>query len=180
MNGTTEFLRYRSRLEVWQTISDVVIASAVLVGGIWAFYNFHKSKRTEAARWLQSLYKDFYFENQFKEIRSCLEYCYQEIVEPVLKRRIDTPDLPVDQADAKILTDLDSFLNYLEYISYLELHNHLRTRDRKAIFNYWFEYIKNPKHYYLQQYIIKYQFRQLELVTHLSYRPWLKRFWPRE
>lgn len=109
----------------WQVAINGFLAVAAICGGLWAIFSYRKSRRNDAARWLHNLYKDFYFDNRFRTIRYFLEYRFEKVISPLLKRRVDNPEVEISRTEAKILAELDDLLNYFEYVSYLEIQGHL-------------------------------------------------------
>ena len=55
------------------TTHTIVLGLGAVFGGFWALYNYHRTRRYEAARWLQGVFKDFYLSGRFKEIERSLE-----------------------------------------------------------------------------------------------------------
>lgn len=72
----------------WYALGQMLLGTGAVFGGIWALYNYHRSRRQEAARWLQGVFKDFYLTKKFKDVRELLEYNYPEKAGPLLERRI--------------------------------------------------------------------------------------------
>jgi hypothetical protein len=48
------------------------IQLAVVAGGIWALFVYTKSRRYNAAVWINKLFEEFYIKDTFKEIKKIL------------------------------------------------------------------------------------------------------------
>jgi len=89
-----------------------VLGLGAVFGGFWALYNYHRTRRYEAARWLHGVFKDFYLSGRFKEVRELLEYDYPERAGPLLERRIADRHVPITPEEREVLGELDNLLNY--------------------------------------------------------------------
>src|SRR5437016_376095 len=98
----------------WSALGSMLLAFGALFGGLWALYNYHRTRRYEAARWLQGVFKDFYLSGRFKEVRELLEYDYPERAGPLLERRITDRDVRITPEEREILGELDNLLNYFD------------------------------------------------------------------
>ena len=47
----------------WSALGQMLLGVGAIVAGFWALYNYHRTRRYEAARWLQGVFKDFSFLN---------------------------------------------------------------------------------------------------------------------
>lgn len=145
----------------WQAFANIILAIAAVIGGVWALFNYQKSRRTAAAHWLHSLYKDFYFEERFAAVRVQLEFHFTKHIEPLIERMNLAPEEEVDDKNVETLRNLDGFLNYFEYIAYLEKEKQLKRKDREALFQYWFDLIKSPEHSTLRRYLLQWGYENL-------------------
>ncbi len=125
--------------EGWYALGQMMLGVGALVGGAWALFNYQRSRRFEAARWLQGVFRDFYLSDRFKDVRELLEYNYPERTSPLLERRITDRHVPITIEEMNLLRDLDTLLNYFEHILYLENEGQLSRKDRRAVFDYWFD-----------------------------------------
>jgi hypothetical protein len=123
----------------WSAFGDVVLAVGAVATAAGALYSYWKTKRSEAARWLQGMFQDFYLNDRIRRIKQQLEYDYAEKIGPLLERRLTNRDIPVVDGDRTILDDIDTLLNYFEQVLYLEENDHVKRDDREAIFGYWFD-----------------------------------------
>lgn len=123
----------------WNAFGNVLLGVGALAAGAWSIFNYRRNRRAEAARWLQGVFRDFYLEGRFRDIKLVMEYSYSERLGPLLERRITDPHVPVTEHDTALLEQLDTLLNYFEHVLYLEGEKHLTTEDRQAVFEYWFD-----------------------------------------
>jgi hypothetical protein len=120
----------------WGTCSSASVPSSRASGLCSTNY---RNRRADAARWLQQFFSDFHLDDEFKEIRTALEYDYDSVVGPLVERRITDRGVPLSEDDRRLLLELDTLLNYFEHVLYLEAEGHLNTRDRQRSTNNWFE-----------------------------------------
>lgn len=143
-----EFLGLAS--DAWAAIGQMLLGVGAVFGGFWALYNYKQSRRHEAAIWLQGIYKDFYLADTFTKIRQVLEYHYNELVDPLLLKRIDNPCASTTTDQDALLCELDTLLNYFEYILFLEDEHRFSRKDRQAMLKYWLNLMRryeSLKHY---------------------------------
>jgi hypothetical protein len=117
-----------------QTISYVLAAVSVFV----AVLTYRKNSALERTRWLASLYSKFYEALDLKRIRQSLDD--------------SSPNSPqvrelIRQEDAGF-TD---YLNFFEFMAYLEDCGQLSRRDVAALFDYYLRVL--AKHEDVRQYI---------------------------
>ena len=143
----------------WVTAAGTILLGAV--AGTWTFVNRRKDRRAEAARWVREIFRDFYLDERFDEIKSTIEYDYPETLEPLLEQRLTSPHLPVGAQEIRLLGQLDMFLNYFEHLLYLEEEGHFSERDQQAVFRYWFDLMRSPQRAAVQRYVAQYEFRRL-------------------
>jgi len=100
-------------------ISSLMAAGAVL-GAVRIYY---RKSTLERATWLSSLYSKFYEAPDLKRIRKALDDNPPDAAEVVELVRNEDPDL----------TD---YLNFFEFMAYLEERGQLNKRDVAALFDY--------------------------------------------
>lgn len=149
-------------IEAIGAISNAVLALAAIFAGVWTWYHFRHAQRLEAAKWLQDLFADFYMEGRFANIRIQLEYCYdEEGIGRLIERRIHDRTVLVNEAERVQLGELDTLLNYFEFLLYLEDRKQLSRADREAIFKYWFDLMEAPQRAGLRRYIACFGFERI-------------------
>ena len=147
--------------EQWSAFANVLLAAAAITAGAWAVYNFRKSRRLEAAKWLKELFSEFYIDDTFSNVRALFEYHYDDTLGPLIERRITDRDVPVSAEETQLLRELDTLLNYFEHLLYLEDENHLSTKDREAVFEYWFDLMSESPCGGLRRYAARFGFERL-------------------
>jgi gamma-glutamylcyclotransferase (GGCT)/AIG2-like uncharacterized protein YtfP len=145
----------------WSALGSMLLGVGAVLGGFWALYNYHRTRRYEAARWLQGVFKDFYLSERFKEVRELLEYGYPERTGPLLERRITDRHVPITTEEMRLLGELDNLLNYFEHVLYLEQERHISLKDRQAVFEYWFDIMGAPERASLRRYVARFGFERL-------------------
>jgi gamma-glutamylcyclotransferase (GGCT)/AIG2-like uncharacterized protein YtfP len=123
----------------WQAFGQMLLGAGAVTAGFWSLFNYRRNRRSDAARWLTDVFRDFYLEDRFEHVRHVLEYEFEDVAGPLLERRITDRHVAVSGEDLRLLKELDDLLNYFEYVLYLEQEKHLARSDRQAVFEYWFD-----------------------------------------
>jgi gamma-glutamylcyclotransferase (GGCT)/AIG2-like uncharacterized protein YtfP len=146
---------------------NLMMAAGTVTAAFWAVYSFRQSKRAEAARWVKELFAEFFFNPAFDEVRDLIEFGYDEQLRPVLHAMLLGRALPrFTLEERRLLKELDNFLNYLEYVLYLESMGHIDTADREAIFNYWTGVLADDDHAAVRLYCRQYGYERVAaLIT---------------
>jgi gamma-glutamylcyclotransferase (GGCT)/AIG2-like uncharacterized protein YtfP len=134
-------------------IAQAVLATGAIVTAAWAAFTFRTSKRAEAARWMISLFRDFYRDEDMSRARELIEYDFWEVAGPLLERRVLDRSVPLSPPERAQLRDLDLVLNFLEQLIYLQEEGHLLERDRNVFFEYWFDQLGKPSNTALRRYL---------------------------
>jgi hypothetical protein len=121
----------------WTAFGTVLLGAGAVIGGLWAIFNYMKNRRNNAANWLNTLFSEFYIEGKFDSAKELLEYNYMDICD-LIERRLTNRDIEITKNYVAILRSIDMFLNFLEYILYLENEKHITLNDRQMLFEYWF------------------------------------------
>lgn len=159
MNQFLEWIRYYG-----PGIGNLVTALGVVLGGLWAIWEYRKAKSRESAKWLHDLFSSFYLDHRFDKLRIALEFEYSERLAPVVERVLIDENARFVEAEKQVLCDLDTILNYLEFILHLEKSNHLGTNDRQAIFAYWYELISKPDYAALRMYLCQFGYEAISFA----------------
>jgi hypothetical protein len=125
----------------------------------WAIYTYRRAKKVEVARLQKQIFDDLFLSGKFNQIREALDWDYAKKIGPVLKLLEGDPEA-VSQADRTLLTEMDNFLNLIEYVLYLEQDKKLLTAaDRKALLAYWIDAVgREPE---LRAYVATYNYERL-------------------
>lgn len=145
-----------------QTALASTVVAVVAVGtSAWAVFAYQAAHRARAAEWNFSLFQDFYLSTEFRRLRTRLEYKFFDEMAPLLERRLYNRDVPMSSADVEMLIDLDTTLNYLEFVLYLHEERRISKGDLGAVFNYWFKLVGGPEHASLRRYASHFGFEYL-------------------
>jgi len=137
----------------WSAIGQVVLAVGAIAAAAWAAYTFRKAKRAEAARWMISLFRDFYRDEDMSRARELIEYDFWDVAGPLLEFRVLDRQITLSTVERAQLRDLDLVLNFLEQLIYLQEEGHLLERDRNVFFEYWFDQLAQPTNAALRRYL---------------------------
>jgi hypothetical protein len=108
-----------------------VIAIAAAVGGfISAFVAlavYYQRLKLERAKWALNLYEKFYERDSLKDIRDILD---------------TEPGVPeVEALVLKCPPNFTDYLNFFEFVAFLEKNGHLRRNELRALFDYYLKCI---------------------------------------
>jgi hypothetical protein len=118
----------------WDSAKAMVqVASSVagIVAAFWALWVYRSNSRRERARWAESLYSRFYERAELKIIRDKLDCASGD---PVVAK------LVIEEA-----SELTDYLNFFEFVAYLESSGQLAEADVQALFSYYLECLKKHK-----------------------------------
>ena len=119
-----------------QTIYYLMATAAAFV----AVLTYYRNSRIERARWLSTLYSKFYEAPDLKRIRKCLDESLPGAAEITELVRNEDPDF----------TD---YLNFFEFMAYLEDRGQLGHRDVAALFDYYLRVLS--KHKEVREYVLE-------------------------
>jgi len=149
----------------WSAFGTVLVglgaAAGAIAGGFWTLFSYRKERRAEAVRWRRDVFRDFYLDDRFREIKLVTEYEYAERLAALLDRRVTDPGIPVQPEEMRLLGQLDTFLNYFEFVLHLESKGHLDLGDQQALFEYWFDLMADPKRATIRRYVRHFGFGQV-------------------
>ena len=110
------------------------------VGAFVAVLTYYRNSTIERARWLASLYSKFYEAPDLKRIRKCLDESPPNAAGVIDLVRNEDPDF----------TD---YLNFFEFMAYLENRRQLSRRDIAALFDYYLRVLS--KHKDVREYVLE-------------------------
>lgn len=142
-------------------LKDVIGVVILVPAAIWTVLIYRKSKRKESAEWLHSLFSSFYLTPEFRNLRMHLEFDYSEKLCPLIERDLIDENAIFSEPEKQLLCDLDTSLNYFEFILHLESEGQLRNEDRQAIFNYWYELLAEPTQPSLRIYLRRFGYEKI-------------------
>jgi hypothetical protein len=150
----------------WTAFGTVLVGLGAVIGaiagGIWTLLGRRKDRRAEAARWRRDVFRDFYLNDRFREIKLVMEYEYSERLARLLEQRVSDPDVRVLREEMSLLEQLDMFLNYFEFVLHLESEGHLERRDQQAVFEYWFELMAAEERTAVREYASHFGFERVD------------------
>ena len=119
-----------------ERISSLLAAAGVL-GAVRIYY---RKVALERATWLSSLYSKFYEAPDLKRIRKVLDD--------------NPPDAPqVEELVRNEDPDLTDYLNFFEFMAYLEVRGQLSRSDVAALFDYYLRLLS--KHKDVREYVVE-------------------------
>jgi hypothetical protein len=116
-----------STREAIQILSSV----AGIVAAFWALWVYGNNSRRERARWAESLYTRFYEKAELKTVRDQLDCAAGDAT----VARLVTEEIPA-------LTD---YLNFFEFVAYLQSSKQLSETDVQALFGYYLDCLRRHK-----------------------------------
>jgi hypothetical protein len=126
------------------THAEKISGLAAAAGVLWAVWVYYGKLRLERAKWLSSLYSKFYEAENLKNVRNTLDESgpYPEDTQERIETMVNDQD-----------PDFTDYLNFFEFMAYLEHLGQLSEKDVKALFDY---YLRNlSKHKKVREYIDK-------------------------
>jgi uncharacterized membrane protein YwzB len=122
-------------LESVQAIVQIVSSVAGIGAAFWALFVYRSNSRRERARWAESLYSRFYEKAELKDIRERLD------CEP----GDEAGDAAVADLVAEEPAELTDYLNFFEFVAYLQSSKQLSETDVQALFSYYLECLRKHK-----------------------------------
>jgi gamma-glutamylcyclotransferase (GGCT)/AIG2-like uncharacterized protein YtfP len=131
---------------------DAITVIVLVPGAIWTFWLYRKSKKKESAEWLHKLFTSFYLSKEIDPLRTLLEFDAEAKLRPLIERMLIHEDADATDEERKVLRDIDTLLNYFEFILYLESQGQIERSDCEQLFAHWFSFLKKPDLGYLRLY----------------------------
>lgn len=101
---------------------------AGVFAAFWAVLVYRSNSRRERARWAESLYSRFYEKDELKRVRDLLD------CEPGTRQVSEMVNV-----ESSAWTD---YLNFFEFVAYLQSSKQLSKHDVEALFSYYLECLK--------------------------------------
>lgn len=101
-----------------------------LVAAFWAVWTYQKSVKLARAKWMKELYEKFYEQQQLKPVREQLDGGDEQTVTKLVRDE--------DQS----FTD---YLNFFEFLAYLEESGQVSRADMLGLFGYYLENLKSSR-----------------------------------
>lgn len=119
------------------------IALAV-VGGCTAFFavrEYREKGRVEKAKWLSDLFRQFFVDPTFKEIRQKIDFNDLEPIRDLIIRERAWHQLSVPETftsdERNLLDRFTDFLNFFEFVGLLQKNGRLTDDDIGSLFDYY-------------------------------------------
>src|ERR1700739_877717 len=109
-------------------------------GAFVAVLTYYRNSTIERARWLSSLYSKFYEAPDLKRIRKSLDESLPNA--PAISDLVRNED-----------PDFTDYLNFFEFMAYLEVRHQLGRRDVEALFDYYLRVLS--KHKEVREYVLE-------------------------
>ena len=109
-------------------------------GAFVAVLTYYRNSTIERARWLSSLYSKFYEAPDLKRIRKSLDESLPNA--PAISDLVRNED-----------PDFTDYLNFFEFMAYLEDRRQLSSRDVAALFDYYLRVLS--KHKEVREYVLE-------------------------
>lgn len=154
-----------------QSLGSMITAIALIIGGAWAIWSYHESKSRDSAEWLHRLFTGFFVDAGAKSFRMVMEYDYHDRLLPLVERSLINELASYTPDEQRVLSELDTILNYLEFVIHLEKRGSLKRRDREAMFGFWFQELKRPDRAALRYYFHRFGFEGLAGETCTGHPP---------
>lgn len=110
----------------WFKVVIEIVATAV--GSIWAWWRYRDAARRERANWARDLYTRFYEKNDLKAVREVLD--------------CDSPSAEVTVFIGGESPELTDYLNFFEFVAYLQVSDQLKKADVDDLFKYYLDCLK--------------------------------------
>ncbi len=112
----------------WTQIVSYTVGAGAAVCAIWVYRN---NSRRERARWAESLYSRFFEREDLKHVRDLLD--------------CNSGDPQVSELVTRETSSWTDYLNFFEFMAYLQTSKQLSPRDVQALFGYYLECLKRHR-----------------------------------
>lgn len=114
-------------MEIGQIIA-IAAALLTLIPACVAVYVYRRNSALDRAKWMLNLYEKFYEQPRLKDVREILDS--------------ESGDKEVDSLVMKCPADFTDYLNFFEFVAYLEKQKQLTREEIKALFDYYIKCLK--------------------------------------
>lgn len=146
-------------------------AVGLITAGL-AYRTYYRQARLERLKWLQQLYDSFYNSERYKPVRQIIDFDdMAEVLSLLQKSDSECRQLPERQRN--LLDQFTDYLNFFEWIAFLEWKRQLDFKDIDVMFNYYLRRIveiDNKHENQISQYLSASGYEQFQrlLVKHFS------------
>lgn len=125
-------------------LQEAIAIAGIIVGGATACKGIQEYRRSimfRRAKWLYSLYHDFYMEPYLKEVREEMDSEEgRNRIEKIIRKEEE-----LSREEEKFLSNFTDYLNFFEFMLYLRKIGALKEDDVKAMFEYYLELFYKSK-----------------------------------
>lgn len=142
------------------------LSGSALVG----FLAFRNQLRLQKIKWLQELYADFYSSDRYKQVRQRIDF--EDIDSLIfLLQKSDNDPKSLTQEERTEVDQLTDYLNFFEWIAFLEKKKQFSFEDLDDLFKYYLvRLLQVDKGQHLRKYIKENGYEQLHrLLNHYSF-----------
>jgi hypothetical protein len=159
-------------VRVWGTVAQFISAAGtvtIATTAIVAASRYRYQVSLERMKWLQQLYDNFYNSERYKEIRQLIDFDDLGTLVQLLKRS-DAAPREVRPAERGQIDQFTDYLNFFEWIGYLEKERQLTIKHIDTMFKYYLvRLMQVDGHQELRQYIKGHGYEELHrLLNHYS------------
>lgn len=115
-------------LESVKATVQMLSSGAGIIAVFWALWVYRSNSRRERAHWVEGLYSRFYEKPELKVVRETLDCA--------------AGDAAVKQLLSEESPALTDYLNFFEFVAYLESSRQLSRTDVQALFGYYLRCLK--------------------------------------
>lgn len=152
-----------NKFKYFTLFKDLLLILATLIALFYGLPRYKESVAAERSKWLMNLFQNFYHDENHKEIRKILEYDYERILGPILRKILlqkrESQPVTLDDQEKETLDKFDDYLNFFEFTLYLVSLKQLREPDFKTMFRYFST--KLFKYYEITNYFKSYDYETL-------------------
>ncbi|HEX5482852.1 MAG TPA: hypothetical protein VFZ08_09540 [Terriglobia bacterium] len=110
--------------------SAVFTIVASVIAAWWSYWTHRQNTRLERAKWIKDLYEKFYERNDLKAVRDL----------------VDSGDrAKIAELVGKEESHFTDYLNFFEFLGYLEESKQVQRKDILGIFHYYLASLKGDK-----------------------------------
>jgi len=144
---------------------QIVFDVFILLGGVFAYVSYVRSKRLDALKWIHEVFEKFNFDPEFQKGKELLDFDYDTRVKPLVEAWVIEKNaaIPVDKRCD--LLAIDQYLNHFEHLSYLKEEHQVYEEDLNAYFGYWLGLLSEPERGGVRRYLAHAGYERLASYT---------------
>jgi hypothetical protein len=112
-------------LDKWKVIVEITYHVSTIIAALGALWIYRRNSRLERARWATTLFEKFYETERYKEVRKSLD--------------TDADSAQVSELVIKEDDKFTDYLNFFEFVAFLEESKQLRKQEVEALFGYFLD-----------------------------------------